>query len=198
MADGGTLFLDEIGELRPHAPGQAAARAPGGEIRPVGSATRRPAVDVRIIAATNRRPGATRSSAGRFREDLYYRLNVIQLRAAAAARAPRGHPAAGPPLPREVRRELGKSLARGSHRRGHAALRKLRLPGQRARAGERDRAGGGALAQRVDRARGAAADVLRPAERATTPMPRDRWTSTTWSPSTSADCCWRPCTGPAA
>ena len=76
-ADGGTLFLDEIGELPLAAAGQAAARAAGGEFEP--RRRRRPVkVDVRIIAATHRDLRA-RSRRGPFREDLYYRLNVVEL-----------------------------------------------------------------------------------------------------------------------
>ncbi|MGV3710809.1 MAG: sigma-54-dependent transcriptional regulator [Gemmatimonas sp.] len=76
-ADGGTLFLDEIGEL-PVALQPALLRVlESGEARRVGS-TRTRKFDVRVIAATNRDlEGETRT--GRFREDLYWRLNVLHL-----------------------------------------------------------------------------------------------------------------------
>ena len=76
-ADGGTLFLDEIGELPLDAPGEAAARARrSGEFAP----RRRHARRSRSTCASSPRPTATsraRSRAGSFREDLYYRLNVV-------------------------------------------------------------------------------------------------------------------------
>jgi len=77
VADGGTLFLDEIGELSGPLQVKLLRAIQEKTIRRVGGTEDRK-VDVRILAATNRRL-EDEVSEGRFREDLYYRLNVIQL-----------------------------------------------------------------------------------------------------------------------
>ena len=77
LADGGTIFLDEIGDMSPGAPGEAAPVPPGPRLQRVGGSNE-VAVDVRVIAATNR--DLERDVAeGRFREDLYFRLNVVTI-----------------------------------------------------------------------------------------------------------------------
>ncbi|MFZ1700003.1 MAG: sigma 54-interacting transcriptional regulator [Pyrinomonadaceae bacterium] len=79
-ADGGTLFLDEVGDLPLDVQPKLLRFLQEGEIQPLGE--KKPLkVDVRIIAATNM-PLEEKVADGTFREDLYYRLNVIRLRVA--------------------------------------------------------------------------------------------------------------------
>ena len=78
QAAGGTLFLDEIGELSPSVQVKLLRVLQEGEYEPVGGDTVR--ADVRVVAATNKDLRAE-VTAGRFREDLFYRLNVIAVTA---------------------------------------------------------------------------------------------------------------------
>ena len=144
-AEGGTLFLDEIGEIKPALQAKLLRFLEEKQFERIGeNRTRR--ADVRIVAATNRDLDPDVRS-GRFREDLLFRLNVIEVRV--------------PPL-----RERTEDIVRLARRfleffareagRGAAELRprpkrRSRLPvaRQRARAAQRDRASGHPLAVRA-------------------------------------------------
>jgi two-component system, NtrC family, nitrogen regulation response regulator NtrX len=77
QADGGTIFLDEIGDMSPRTQAKVLRVLEGGEVEPVGM-TKTLRVDVRVLAATHRDLPAE-ARAGRFRDDLYFRLNVVTI-----------------------------------------------------------------------------------------------------------------------
>ncbi len=78
IASGGTLFLDEIGDMGPKMQAQLLRTLQDGEVRPVGT-TEAIRVDVRLVCATNRDLEAEVRS-GKFREDLYFRINVVTIK----------------------------------------------------------------------------------------------------------------------
>ncbi len=77
QADGGTLFLDEIGDMSPNTQAKILRVLQEHEFERLGG-TRTIRVDVRLVAATNRNL-ATMVSSGQFREDLFFRLNVVSI-----------------------------------------------------------------------------------------------------------------------
>ena len=137
QANGGTLFLDEIGDINLEVQTKLLRVLQEMSFERVGS-SQPITVDVRIVAATHQDLEAL-IQAGRFREDLYYRLNVICLQTPRPAPAPGGHLRAGrllPQPPRGANRE-----APDAHRaRGRRAADGPRLAGQHPRARKRDRA----------------------------------------------------------
>ena len=78
MANGGTIFLDEVAEMSLRMQALLLRFLESGEIQRVGSDRTQSRVDVRVISATNRNP-LERIAAKEFRDDLYYRLNVIHI-----------------------------------------------------------------------------------------------------------------------
>jgi len=89
-ANAGTIFLDEIGDMSPSFQAKLLRVLQEKEIRPVGS-SQTVAVDVRVVSATHRDIDAA-VAAGQFREDLYYRLNVVSLKLPSLARHPEDIP----------------------------------------------------------------------------------------------------------
>jgi two-component system response regulator AtoC len=116
-ADGGTLFLDEIGDMEVRLQAKLLRVIQEGVIEPVGSNRRIP-VDVRIVSSTNR-DLATQIREGRFREDLFYRLNVFQIELPPLRDRRVDIPALASAFLAEFGRELGKgalALAEGAAR----------------------------------------------------------------------------------
>ncbi len=125
-ADRGTLFLDEIGDL-PQATQVKLLRAiQEREVQPVGGDAALP-VDVRLIAATNREL-ATEVKAGRFREDLFFRLNVIPIHLPALRERPDDIPPLAAHFLAKFAAQAGRTLA-GFSDRAIAAMERYAWPG---------------------------------------------------------------------
>ena len=107
LAHGGTIFLDEIGELGPPLQVKLLRVLQEGEFERVGGSEKLK-VDVRVLAATNRRLDEE-VKAGRFREDLYWRLNVIAVRLPSLKERPEDIPVLAEHFLRKVLRSTGRA-----------------------------------------------------------------------------------------
>ena len=141
FASGGTIFLDEIGDLAPSTQAKLLRVLQEHAIERLGSNATIP-VDVRVVAATNR-DLADAVRQGHFREDLYYRLSVVVLRAPALRAAARGHPGVGA-LPAAAHGGSSETGAAGDFRRSYGVAQGAGLAGKRPGAGTLSGAGSGA------------------------------------------------------
>jgi two-component system response regulator PilR (NtrC family) len=118
-AEGGTLFLDEVADLPLHMQVKLLRVIQEKTVRPIGEQREQP-IDVRVLSATHRQLAAL-VAAGRFREDLYYRINVIELHVPAL----REHPGDIPELAAALLRRLGRRLGNAAPALGADALAAL-------------------------------------------------------------------------
>jgi DNA-binding NtrC family response regulator len=125
-ADGGTLFLDEVGELPPPAQVKLLRALQEGEVEPVGG-RKNIKVDVRIVSATNRDLIAD-VKAGRFREDLFYRLHVFPISVPPLRQRPEDIPALARHFLARIAAEEGKRV-RSISAEAQALLTAFRWPG---------------------------------------------------------------------
>ncbi len=126
QADGGTVLLDEVGELPLSLQVKLLRVLQERSVRPVGAAQEVP-VDVRVLAATNRDVEADVAS-GKFRQDLYYRLNVIRLTLPPLRERPEDVPLLAERFIRRFAAEMGKDVV-GFTPDGLRALTAYRFPG---------------------------------------------------------------------
>jgi hypothetical protein len=164
LADKGTIFLDEIGDLSLSVQVKLLRVLQEQEFERLGG-NQTVRVDVRVIAATHR-DLARLLREGKFREDLFYRLNVIPVQAAPAARAAVRHPPAGGP-PAGPARLAGQGPRHQLLPARHGDPHGPPLARERARARERHRARRGLLPRQRHRAGG-------PPSRAPAARPRRR------------------------
>ncbi len=118
-AEGGTLFLDEVADLPLHMQVKLLRVIQEKSVRPIGEQREQP-IDVRVLSATHKSLAALVAS-GRFREDLYYRINVIEIRVPAL----REHAGDIPELAATMLRRLGRRLGNEAPALGPEALSAL-------------------------------------------------------------------------
>ena len=126
-ADGGTVFLDEIGEMTPGLQAKLLRFLEEKTFKRVGGASDIH-VDVRVIAATNR-DLEKEVAKGRFRADLFYRLNVLPIAMPPLRDASRGHPRAGRVLHRRASTRSSESGSSGRRRPPTRLLQAYGWPG---------------------------------------------------------------------
>ncbi len=126
LANGGTLFLDEIGDMPLATQAKLLRALQSQEFLPVGSLNLRK-VNVRIIAATHRDLRAA-ISEGRFREDLYYRLSMVELSVPPLRERPEDIPLLARHFAQKFSREFGKQIT-GLTPRALIVLERHRWPG---------------------------------------------------------------------
>ncbi len=154
VAEFGTIFLDEIGEMTPMMQVKLLRVLQERKFRRVGG-TEEISADIRVVAATNQDlPKLV--SEGRFREDLYYRINVIPIQLPALRERREDIPLIAEHFLAKYRAADGEDRDR-HHARGDGAARAVPLAGQHPRARERDRAGRGPGADAGDPGREPAA-----------------------------------------
>jgi two-component system, NtrC family, response regulator PilR len=126
-ANGGTLFLDEIGDLPLSMQSKLLRSIQERSVRPVGAVSEQP-VNVRILSATHKDLG-TEVVAGRFRQDLYYRLNVIQIRVPPLRERIEDLPAISERVLKRIANDAGVSPAPRLTRMALAQLSRYAFPG---------------------------------------------------------------------
>ena len=149
-AEGGTLFLDEVADLPLHMQVKLLRVIQEKTVRPIGEQREAP-IDVRILSATHKNLADLVAQA-KFREDLFYRINVIELRVPPLRERAEDIPDLADGIVRRLSRRLGiepPALSRG----GAGCAAELPVSRQRARAGERARAGAGAVQRGTHRRR---------------------------------------------